>query len=69
MKPVQELFLAMLLKIVTMWIEVGIPLMPQPMDSHHKELSGLMLESLHHHGLDILCCLSLWIATASIEGP
>jgi hypothetical protein len=43
-----ELFLATPLKIATMWIEAGIPLMPQPVDSHHKELSGLMLEPLHH---------------------
>jgi hypothetical protein len=53
MKPVQETFLATLLKAVTMWIETDVPLMPQPVDSHHKDLSGPMLDPLHHHGLDI----------------
>lgn len=53
MKPVQELFLATLLKILTMWFEAGFPLMPQPVVSHDRELSGLILEPLQHHGLDI----------------
>jgi hypothetical protein len=60
MKPVPETFLAMLLKPVTMWIEAGIPLMPQPVNSHHKDLSGPMLEPVHLHGLhSLVLCTSM----------
>lgn len=33
--------------------EAAIPLAYQLMDSLHKDLPGLLLQPLHHHGLDI----------------
>jgi hypothetical protein len=36
-----------------MGIEAGNPLMNQLMDPLHKEFPGLLLEQLHHSGLDV----------------
>jgi hypothetical protein len=37
-----------------MGAESSIPLMQQPMDPLCKEFSGLLLEPLYHHDLDVL---------------
>jgi hypothetical protein len=56
MKPIQGLFWvkeSRLLTIVLMSVEASIPLTHQLMDPFCKELPGLLLESLHHHSLDV----------------
>jgi hypothetical protein len=53
MKHVRELFWAKELRIVPKGVETGIPLTHQPVDALRKELPGLLLETLHHSGLDV----------------
>jgi hypothetical protein len=56
MKPVRILFWANQyrpLKIVTVDIEVDIPLTPQPMEPLDKEFPELLLEAIYHRHFDV----------------
>jgi hypothetical protein len=57
MKSIQRLHLVKLyktLKTGPTGTKAGIPLMHQPMDLLGKDLPGLLLELLCHHGLNLI---------------
>jgi hypothetical protein len=72
MKHIQGFFMVKefrSVKIVTMSAEAGIPLTHQPMDTPHKELCGLLLESQHHHSLESSFDQNLWPFSVFLRRP
>jgi hypothetical protein len=57
------------LKVVPMRAEAGIPWIHWLIDLLHKQLSVLMLEQMHHCGLDVSAHLNLWPCIPFLRKP